>query len=367
MSLACHFSKHWSGFELDIDLETSCGRVGLLGISGSGKTQTLRCLAGLTRPDEGRIDIRGRTVFDSGSRLNLPPARRQAGYLFQQYALFPHLDVAANIAIGLLHRSKADKQAIIRKLAARFHIESLLSHYPHQLSGGQQQRVALARCLAPEPDILLLDEPFAALDGELRQTMVGQLAEDLEDYEGTVIFVSHDMDEVYQVCHSIAIIDGGRIVERGSRQQLFAHPSTLAGARLAGCRNLSRVVPAEGRRVFAVDWGLAIELPESAGDQPDWIGIRAHDLEWLAEPRADSVSGQGNFFELQCRKVIETRFDYLVRFDRPDLSAGPAGLVWETPRRGDCPIRPGEKVFLQMPPDKLLLLSDNQPVSRPSR
>ena len=176
MSLQAAIKKRFSGFSLDVSLNTDGGVMGILGASGSGKSMTLKCIAGIETPDEGRIVLNGRVLFDSEKHINLPPQKRKVGYLFQNYALFPNMTVETNIAAGL-SGSKEEKQEAVARMIRLFKLEGLEKRYPSQLSGGQQQRVALARILVYEPDVIMLDEPFSALDYYLKEQLQFQVRE----------------------------------------------------------------------------------------------------------------------------------------------------------------------------------------------
>jgi molybdate transport system permease protein len=185
---------------LKVAFRASSGAVGLLGPSGAGKSMTLSMIAGVTRPDRGRIVFNDRVLFDSRSRQNVPAAQRQIGFVFQDYALFPHLTVGENVGFGLRGVAKNERQARVEKHLASMQIAELANRYPKELSGGQRQRVAIARCLAINPGALLFDEPFAALDPHLRRQTEEQLRTTLKDFSGPVVFVTHDMEEAFRFC-----------------------------------------------------------------------------------------------------------------------------------------------------------------------
>ena len=198
MELYVDIKKKFPGFSLNIQFEGSKERIGLLGASGSGKSMTLRCIAGLVKPDEGKIIVNGKIFFDSEKGINLKPQNRKVGFLFQNYALFPHLTIKENIAFGIIGLSYSDRDLKVLQLLEKFHLTGLENRYPHQVSGGQQQRVALARTIATEPDILLLDEPFSALDEHLRSHMTKEMLGFLKEFNGSTLFVTHNMEEAYQ-------------------------------------------------------------------------------------------------------------------------------------------------------------------------
>ena len=188
--------KQYGKFRLDVAFKSEKKRIGILGASGCGKSLTLKSIAGIETPTEGKIQIGEHVLFDSKNKVNLKPQKRKIGYLFQNYALFPTMTVAQNIAAGL-KGSKQEKEKRVREMAEKFQIQELLKRLPGQLSGGQQQRVALARIMAYSPDVILLDEPFSALDVFLKDHLQQELEELLKDYEGTVIMVSHSRDEAF--------------------------------------------------------------------------------------------------------------------------------------------------------------------------
>lgn len=206
MSLQAIIKKRFSGFSLDVSLNTDGGVMGILGASGSGKSMTLKCIAGIETPDEGRIVLNGRVLFDSEKHINLPPQKRKVGYLFQNYALFPNMTVETNIAAGL-SGSKEEKQEAVARMICLFKLEGLEKRYPSQLSGGQQQRVAIARALANNPTILLADEPTGALDRATgRQVM--SLFHDLNDEGRTIIMITHDIEIARHARRIVRILDG---------------------------------------------------------------------------------------------------------------------------------------------------------------
>src|SRR5260370_21225519 len=215
MSLEVAIEKQVSGFQLDVEFTADSTPLGLLGPSGSGKTMTLRAIAGLDSPDRGRIVLHGRVLFDSTHRINVPARERRIGLLFQNYALFPHLTVAQNIAFGLRRVPEPERARRVAQQIAAVHLNHLAPRYPASLSRGEQQRVALARALAVEPAALLLDEPFSALDTHLRSALERQLHETLEAYRGSTIFVSHNLEEAYRMCGGLVVLAGRTVAARG--------------------------------------------------------------------------------------------------------------------------------------------------------
>lgn len=271
MNLLVNIKKKYKNFTLSVNIESQGNALGLLGASGSGKSMTLRCIAGIETPDHGCIRLNDQVVFDSEQGINIPPRYRNIGLLFQNYALFPHMTVNENIKIGM--KDKANHQQRLQQLLAMFSIENLQNCYPWQLSGGEQQRVAMARLLAYEPELLLLDEPFSALDTHLKEELFPELKAILSDYGKDIILVSHSKGELYQFCDSIAVLDHGAVVEYGPKCQIFGHPEQVSTARLIGCRNISRIKRIGEYELMALDWNLCLKTMERISEEIRFIGI----------------------------------------------------------------------------------------------
>ena len=219
MSLEVNIEKKLDGFTLRAAFSAGNIPTALLGASGCGKSMTLRCIAGIVKPDKGRIVLDGRVLFDSEQHIDLPPQQRGAGLLFQNYALFPNMTVEQNILCGLkAEKDRAARQARCAELLRAMRLEPLAKRYPAQLSGGQQQRTALARILAGRPRILMLDEPFSALDSYLREAVESEVGSLLAGFNGTALLVTHNRDEAYRLCPEMVVLDSGR-----------PHPGCLCG------------------------------------------------------------------------------------------------------------------------------------------
>jgi molybdate transport system ATP-binding protein len=281
-------------FDLQTEWEVEPGRVLVLfGPSGAGKTTTLRAIAGLVRPLRGHLEIGGRVVYDGASGVWQPTHKRRVGYLTQQCHLFPHLRVAGNVAYGLPDRKSAQATSQVRELLSAFQLEGLEERYPSELSGGQQQRVALARALATRPDMLLLDEPFASLDSELRRTVRRELRLVLERTPVPVILVTHDREEALVLGDSVQVIDAGRAVAQGTPLEVLGQPGQARVARLVGVENLFRLQvdsrnPRDGTMTCHGE-GIRLEVPlDDVGDDatPEdsarfsnlTVGVRASDI-----------------------------------------------------------------------------------------
>ena len=295
MSLKVDIKKKYKGFTLESYLSSDEGTIALLGASGSGKSLTLKCIAGLISPDEGRIEVDGRVLFDSASRIDLRPQERGIGYLFQNYALFPNMTVRQNIEVAYRTGAQAngkqdDRDKEIEGLLSRYQINDLIDRYPVQLSGGEQQRVALARIFACKPRALLLDEPFSALDTFLRESMQADLKRIIREYSGSVVLVTHSRDEAYKIADELVILDKGNPVAAGSVKEVFKNPGNVRAARITGCKNLSAIEKIGEKKFFAKDWGIELETAEPIGDNHHHAGIRAHDLKPVNEQAINSFS-----------------------------------------------------------------------------
>ena len=279
IELIVDIQKQLPGLLLDVTFKTDQTPLGLLGASGAGKSLILRCIAGLSQPDRGHIILNGKVLFDSEQGINLPPSDRACGFLFQNYALFPHLTIGENIAFGIPPgKSRAQiKQEVERQLIA-VNLPRMVNRYPTELSGGQQQRVALARAKASKPDIMLLDEPFSALDTYLRDQQEKILRNNLIRYQGVTLFITHNLEEAYRVCPNLLIVDQGKAIAHGRKQDIFEHPRNFRAAQLTGCKNFSSVVIVDKHRIKAIDWDCILEVIEPVTSSIEYVGIRAHQL-----------------------------------------------------------------------------------------
>jgi molybdate transport system permease protein len=285
--LLVDIEKQLANFTLSTAFTAQEETLGVLGGSGSGKSMTLRCIAGVETPTQGRIVLNGQPLFDSEKRINVPSHQRKVSLVFQNYALFPHMTVAQNIAFGLHQLPKAVRSHRVSQHLALLQLQELGNRYPHQLSGGQQQRVALARALATEPEVLLLDEPFSALDTYLRAQVEHQLVETLSTYSGVTLFVTHNLEEAFRVCEKLMVMSGGKAIAFDSKHRIFEHPQTLRVAQLTGCKNFSRAVVVSSEVIEAIDWGVTLRVAESIPDNLTDIGIRAHQIRIMPSHEPD--------------------------------------------------------------------------------
>jgi molybdate transport system ATP-binding protein len=317
--LEVKIKRKLTGFKLDISFEVDQEILVVLGPSGSGKTMTLHCIAGLTQPDEGFIKLNNKVLYDSTAKVNLSPQMRKVGFVFQNYALFPHLTVNENIAYGIRDRSAGEIKDRVAQLLEKMHILELEQRYPRQLSGGQQQRAALARALAPEPEILLLDEPFSALDTQVKERLELELLSLQNFYKGNIIMVTHNLNEGYKMASKIAVYDAGRIIQCDSKQKVINSPASHTVARLTGVRNLFKgtVVKVNEKDVLVLvpelETKLRVALKTSFSpslDQSVTIGIRPEFVHLSENPventfrcvldrLAEGISSKDCFFNIQ--------------------------------------------------------------------
>ncbi len=327
MSMDVQIQKVWGAFHLDVAFKTDGGVLGLLGASGSGKSKTLQCIAGIERPDSGHVCVNGRMLFDSRRRMDMAVQDRRVGYLFQHYALFPNMTVAENIACGIRRGSvpSQEKRRIVQDMVDRLHLSGLERQKPEQLSGGQQQRVALARILVNEPDLLLLDEPFSALDSYLKEQVMAELRSVLKQFQKDVVIVTHSRDEAYQLCHTIAVLNQGKLEVMGPTEQVFSQPKTRAAAVLTGCRNIARACKRGRRRVYVPDWDVTLTVGHDVGDDLCAVGIRAHSFSDSLEENREAV---------QNIEILEQPFSNILVFRYARQHRGTEPLWWQRPK--DC-------------------------------
>ena len=369
MSLEVRIKKAFPTFTLDVDFAAGKETLGFLGASGGGKSLTLRCIAGIEVPDEGRIVVNGKGFFDSDEKIDLSPQERKTALLFQNYMLFPNFTVEQNVAAGIgrdVPREKRDE--IVSGELRRFGLETFRRRYPDQLSGGQQQRVALARMLAAKPGILMLDEPFSALDAHLKSVLEQNLVSLFDAFDGTILYVSHDIDEALRFCDRIAVVDSGRIVEMGTGRDLVDAPQSMAGIKLSGCKNATDAMYVDEFHVMLPKWGIELEMDEPVPHDVAHMGIRAFFIE-----RAD---GPGrNAFRVRVDRVSDSRFERTVLLGFLDRSEEFAATVQRTDDEmkylhqhlfwridtlhasADSLPQEGEELWIRIPPKKVYLVT----------
>lgn len=317
MSLYVDIEKTFNSFHLCTKFEAENEVMGILGASGCGKSMTLKCIGGIIKPDRGRIVLDGITLFDSEKGINLPPQKRQVGLLFQNYALFPNMTVEKNLMAGLrgIEKDKKKAKAQAARFIDRFYLTGLEKHRPSQLSGGQQQRTALARILLTRPKLLMLDEPFSALDGYLRWKVEMELMDILKEFGSTTLFVSHSRDEIYRLCHKACVMDRGRSTPAVPVKAMFREPATLAACQLSGCKNYSAASPQpnpggeKNTWIYARDWGTRLNCGRPVPEHITHAGVRSHYIHVLF--KGQHQDGE-NVIECRISRIVEDVFNMVI-------------------------------------------------------
>ena len=330
--------KRLPGFTLDVDWTADGGVAALFGPSGAGKTLTLQCMAGLLRPDAGRMVVDGRVLFDAAAGTDVPAQARRVGYVFQGYALFPHLTVADNVGFGLRGRPHAERARRVAEVIARLGLAGLDRRYPGELSGGQRQRVALGRALAIDPALLLLDEPLSALDAPLRRTLRDELRALLSEVGTAAVVVTHDFTEAYRLGDRIVVYEGGRVVQAAPRTELLWQPASEEVARIMGIPNVlhGTVIKAtpdriqlrwRGQTLEAVNSPIRSYLPPPGAPiaffiRPEYVRLVRKDRV-VADPRHHMNLMRG---EVVADEDFGTTWTLRIRLDEPGL---PAQGAWD--------------------------------------
>jgi molybdate transport system ATP-binding protein len=358
--LKVDIKKSFPGFDLEADFGIDAEILAVLGPSGSGKTVTLKCIAGLLQPDEGYIELNGKVLFDSAGHINLPAQQRKIGFIFQSYALFPHLTVNQNIAYGIRDCTKQQLNSRVKWLLNKMNIQNLGDRYPRQLSSGQQQRVALARAMSHEPALLLLDEPFSALDTPRRERLEFELLALQKYYKGDILFVTHDLAQGYKLGSKMAVYDSGRMVQCGSKYDVVTTPRNRTVARLTGVKNLI-----EGTISRLEDSGIYISVPDMnqtfrviannrvnlSVNQNLTIGIRPEHIQVVSEPGENTVL---------CRamQVMEGVTSINYHFHYEDSGNTHHELETIATRASAPDIEENENYYLYMPPEHLIIITE---------
>jgi molybdate transport system ATP-binding protein len=358
--LEVHVKRKLAGFTLDVNFSVNQETLAILGPSGSGKTMTLQCIAGLIRPDEGYIKINDVVLLDSANKVNLPAKMRKVGFVFQNFALFPHLTVNQNIAYGIRHLKEKDINSRVSELLEKMNIQALRDRFPRQLSAGQQQRVAVARALAPEPELLLLDEPFSALDSLVKERLQLELQALQRSYSGNILFVTHDLAEGYKLSSRIAVFESGHIVQHDQKEKVITCPANHVVARLVGFKNLMEGsvteinksnalirVPELGnylRAVIPSNTNLVINQRVTIGIRPEYIHLKECQGEntflCTVDRVVEGVTSANYYFHVN--NVGTTRHYILALMSRPDST----------------PIHEGESLYLCLPPEHVVIITN---------
>jgi len=353
MSLSVDIRKKLSSFSLDVQFEVGDETLGFLGASGCGKSMTLRCIAGVETPDEGKIIVDGKTYFDSAARINLTAQERKTALLFQNFQLFPNFNVAQNIAAGIDKKTPVDtRKAIVSEQVERFQLSGLEKRYPAFLSGGQQQRVALARMLAAQPTTLMLDEPFSALDAFLKAQLEQDLLDLFNTFKGSIFYVSHDIDEALRFCDRICVVQDGRIMEQGPSGELIAHPKSYAGLKLSGCKNITQASYVDDHTVHLKDWNIDMTTELPVPRDVRYVGIRAYRVNEAA------LSDTVNVFHVRCNRVSDSRFERIAMLgvDGAAPDAPPLMMKVDTVDRDlSTVIGIGDEIDVYVNPQKVMM------------
>ena len=353
MSLSVNIIKRLPGFTLNVCFSAEAGVTALLGASGSGKSMTLRCIAGVEKPDEGSIALDGRVLYDSKKRIDLPPQARKVGYLFQRYALFPNMTVLQNIDAGLPFERDARVRRVKREnLVKRFHLSGLERRFPRELSGGQMQRVALCRMLAGEPEAILLDEPFAALDTHLKWQMEAEVRQTLAEFPGVALLVSHDRGEVYRMSGRVCVLNAGTSEPVVETRDLFEHPHTLQAALISGCKNCASAERVDAGRVRVPDWNVTLACEDEPMRTVTHVGVRAH---WVIPCEAGAENA------VFC-SVLDVQEDVFTRL----LTLQPAGATGtiraELGKDAVRSLAAGSEAWFALPKKTVMLLSETHTI-----
>lgn len=348
--------KVWPEFSLDVAFAVDHEILAIVGPSGCGKTMTLKCIAGLCQPDEGQVVLDNKMLFDSKNAVNLTPRQREVGFVFQNYALFPHMTVFENIAFGIQQLRKEEIGEKVNTLLQKMHLREYGQRYPGNLSGGQQQRVAIARALATEPKVLLLDEPFSALDSIVKESLQDELLDLQNFFAGHVILVTHNLAEAYKLSSKIAVYEAGRVLQWGDKRAVIEQPVNNRVARLTGVKNIYNAVVKEtddhNTMVYISEFNGLFRIN---GQKPNpllkgqrvGVGIRSENIK-IAEG-----TGENTFAATPNR--IHDEISARVCYFSP--GAMQPELEVRVPRLRNKELKIGENYYLYLPPENLFLIT----------
>ena len=338
--------KKFGKFTLKTKFQFDNEIMGLLGASGSGKSLTLKCIAGIEKPDKGRIILNDRVLFDSEKKINISPKDRKIGYLFQDYALFPNMNVYENIKVGIREGENFDK--LIKEKLEEMRISHLKDKKINEISGGEKQRVALARLLINKPEIILLDEPFSALDDYLKSKIELEVSEVLRNYKIPTILVSHSRAESYRLCNKICVMSNGKSEDLLNKKELFKNPKTFSSCLISGCKNFSKIEKISENRLRALDWNIELETSDTILEEHKILGIRAHLIEL---EKSDE-----NSFEVEVERVVEDVFTYIILVRKKDAKNS---IRIEVDKHILEKVENRENLFITMRKEDLILMVEN--------
>lgn len=337
--------KDLGNFFLNVKFNLENEVLGLLGASGSGKSMTLKCIAGIEKPDEGKIILDGKTLFDSEKKINLRPQERKVGFLFQHYALFPNMTVFENIKAGL-----RDEKEIFRveKILEELHLSHLKDKKPNEISGGEKQRVALGRILINDPKILLLDEPFSALDDFLKWKIEIEILDLIKKYNIPSIFVSHRREEVYRLCDTICVLKDGASEEKKSTENLFQKPDTFASAILSGIKNFTEIKSIGKNQVYGKNWGMRLDVEDYNGE--NLLGINSQFVELVGE------KGENSFL-LENYREMEDIYSTILLIDTPKPIGDYGRIRVEIDKNKWKELKKEDRLYVRLNKKNLMLLN----------
>lgn len=338
--------KKFGKFTLKTKFQFDNEIMGLLGASGSGKSLTLKCIAGIEKPDKGRIVLNDRVLFDSEKKINISPKDRKIGYLFQDYALFPNMNAYENIKVGIREGENFDK--LIMEKLEEMRISHLKDKKINEISGGEKQRVALARLLINKPEIILLDEPFSALDDYLKSKIELEVSEVLRNYKIPTILVSHSRAEAYRLCNEICVMSNGKSEDLMNKKELFKNPKTFSSCLISGCKNFSKIEKISENRLRALDWNIELETSDTILEEHKILGIRAHLIEL---EKSDE-----NSFEVEVERVVEDVFTYIILVRKKDAKNS---IRIEVDKHILKKVENRENLFITMRKEDLILMVEN--------
>ena len=353
--LEVNIKKRLGSFVMDVNFTAGNEIMGLLGASGCGKSMTLKCIAGIETPDSGRIVLNDRVLFDSEKHINLSPQKRRVGLLFQQYALFPNMTVYENIACGVRctekKLSKKDKDTLIKDIIKKMRLDGLEGKLPSTISGGQQQRAALARILVNEPEVLLLDEPFSALDDYLKWNVELEISDTLSQFSGPTIFVSHSRDEVYRLCSNVCVLSHGKSSAKVSVSELFTAPDTLSSCLLSGCKNFSHFTVIDDHTINATDWGVILHTEKPVPEGTTMLGVRSHYMQFSNNPDDNSML---------CRveRTVEDVFSGIVMLSTPGGGSGYSRIRIDTTKEMLSELENYKQLYVHIDPSDIMMLKE---------
>lgn len=345
MSLYVDIEKCFKNFQLKVKFEADDEIISIFGESGCGKSLTLKCISGIETPDKGKIILNNNILFDSKNGINVAVCKRNTGYLFQNFALFPNMTVRKNIFTA----SKGNKKERNKKtseIIKRFCLEELENLYPNNLSGGQQQRTAIARMIVSQPEIMMFDEPFSSLDDHIKWKLEQELIDIIKEFKKTVLFVSHNKNEVYHISNKIAVMNKGKIEAFDKKEEIFKNPNTLSTALLTGCQNISRAVKISDNSINAIDWNINLKLSEQVINDINFVGIYSNGFEIL------NNKSDINVIECKILKEIQDINSVIIIFSVQENNF--VKLNCEISKNKWAELKEKDLLYLRFPSDKLI-------------